>query len=81
LRYAVLIMFAKACSRKIEDFTRRNVGRQVALLVYGKLLCAPTIMEPLTGASLAFGVGPEKSKAVALAARINGREPPADEEE
>ena len=67
-------------SRKLEEFTRRNVGRRVAVIAYGRLLMAPTIMEPLSG-SIHLSVGPKKEDAIVLAARINGLEPPAADAE
>lgn len=76
--YSVLVRLTADCSRKLEDFTRRNVGRRIAVIAYGRLLMAPTIAEPISG-SIHLSVGLKKSDAIALAARINGREPPADD--
>ena len=79
--YSVHLTLTSGGSRKFEEFTRRNVGRRVAVLAYGRLLMAPIIAEPIKSESIHLSVGRKKEDAVALAARINGREPPADEEE
>ncbi len=78
--YAVRLRLTSDGLRKQEDFTRRNVGRRVAVLAYGRLLSAPTIAEPISG-PIYLSVGRKKEDAMALAARINGLEPPATDAE
>jgi hypothetical protein len=74
--YDVRVRLTASGSRKFEEFTRRNVGRRIALIAYGRLLSAPIIAEACSG-SIHLGIGPAKEAAMALAARINGEEPRA----
>jgi preprotein translocase subunit SecD len=78
--YSVLLTLTSGGSRMFEDFTRRNVGRRVAVIAYGRLLMAPNIAEPISG-SIELLVGRKREDAIALAARINGRELPAPDAE
>ena len=38
-------------AEEFADVTRRNVGRQLAIVLDGRLYCAPNIREPITGGS------------------------------
>jgi len=78
--YSVRIDLTSDGLHKQEDFIRRNVGRRVAVLAYGRLLSAPIIAEPISG-PIYLSVGRQKEEAMALEARINGHEPPGPDAE
>lgn len=45
----VTLQFNEEGAKKFADLTARNVGRQIAILLDGKVLTAPRVSEPITG--------------------------------
>ena len=45
----VTLQFNEDGAKKFADLTARNVGRQIAILLDGKVLTAPRVSEPITG--------------------------------
>ncbi len=45
----VTLQFNDEGAKKFADLTARNVGRQIAILLDGKVLTAPRVSEPITG--------------------------------
>ena len=50
-RYDIRIRFSKKGKADFARLTERNVGRQLAIVLDGKLILAPTIQTPITGGS------------------------------
>ena len=71
--YGVRVRLTAEGSHKFEEFTRRNVGRRIATIRDGRLISVLTIMEAIRG-SIFLYAGEHEKDAVALEARINGRE-------
>jgi preprotein translocase subunit SecD len=46
---AIDLQFDQTASLTLEDFTSKNIGRRVAILVSGKVVIAPAIKERITG--------------------------------
>ena len=47
--WAVSFTFNATGAQRFADITRSNVGRQFAIVLDGKVISAPTIIEPITG--------------------------------
>lgn len=50
-QYVVSIQFTDDGKRKFAELTTENVGRQIAILLDGKVLTSPVVNEPITGGS------------------------------
>jgi len=60
-------------ARRIQTFTEKNVGRQIAFAVNGRLIKLAKILDPITGTS--FMLSPfARDEAEKLAASINNKE-------
>jgi preprotein translocase subunit SecD len=60
-------------ARRLADITRRNVGKDLALRIDGKVLSSPRVMEPVLGGQLMIsGIGTVE-EAQAIAASISGK--------
>jgi preprotein translocase subunit SecD len=56
-------------ARRVQDFSRQNVGRTMAFLVDGKVHSTPRILDPITGKGFLIG-GFEQADAERLATAI-----------
>jgi len=44
-QYAILVTFKPAAARKIHTITEKNIGKRMAILIDGEVVCAPKIRE------------------------------------
>ncbi len=65
----VIVKISPASAEAFADFTRRNVGRKVALRIDGKVFATPVIREPILGGEVQFIV-PRGENGLPLAARL-----------
>ena len=56
-KYDVIITLNADGTRKFHKVTQQNVGRHLAIIVDGRILCAPTIMEPINSPQLQISGG------------------------
>ena len=67
------LRFSEAGARKLNEISRNNMGKMLALVINRELVAAPTLGEPLDKGVLAFGV-PSAEMAANIAAKIRGDE-------
>lgn len=70
-RPTISMSFTPLGSRRLADFTARNVKRRAAIILEGKLLIAPVIIEPITGGTLQMIGDYSKQEAQTIIDRIN----------
>ena len=58
------ITFDKAAQQRFYDFTRANVMKRFAIMVDGKVIVAPTILEPIQGGTAHLSLTPESRAAL-----------------
>ncbi len=57
----IILYFNPADAARFAQITRENKGRQLAVIVHGKLYCAPVIMEEITNGSASIsGIASEE---------------------
>ncbi|MHC4506980.1 MAG: SecDF P1 head subdomain-containing protein [Planctomycetota bacterium] len=78
--FEVYARFTESGSRKIADFTRKNIGRTIAIMFEGKVYSAPVIMSEISRSIVLPGDLTEK-EAARIAAVMSGRADEADSEE
>jgi protein-export membrane protein, SecD/SecF family len=70
-RYQIHLAFNDAGKRQFADVTTANVGRQLAIVLDGKLSSAPNINEPITGGSASITGNFTQREALDLANVLN----------
>jgi preprotein translocase subunit SecD len=58
-------------AKQFARLTRENIGRQLAVVVDGKVMCAPIIREPITGGEMQISAHFGEQEAKNLAAKLN----------
>ena len=58
-------------SKKFADLTERNIGRQLAVLIDGKLCCSPLIRAPISGGEIAITGSFTPEELDAIVKRLN----------
>lgn len=71
----VLITFDKEGAEAFATVTRNNVGRQLAIVIDGKVISVPRIDEPITGGSAVIGGSFSPSDAMAMATLLENPGP------
>ncbi|SES23797.1 SecDF P1 head subdomain-containing protein [Lentzea albida] len=71
--FVVTVEFDAGGARTWSDFTTANVGEQVAILINGRVLSAPTVQSPITGGSAQISGGFTRDEADQLARQLVGR--------
>ncbi len=70
-RYNIQLSFNDAGKRQFADVTTANVGRQLAIILDGKLSSAPNINEPITGGNASISGSFTQREALDLANVLN----------
>ncbi len=70
-RYQIHLNFNDAGKKQFADVTTANVGRQLAIVLDGKLSSAPNINEPITGGSAQISGNFTQREAIDLANVLN----------
>jgi SecD/SecF fusion protein len=70
-RYQIHLNFNDAGKKQFADVTTANVGRQLAIVLDGKLSSAPNINEPITGGSAQISGNFTQREAIELANVLN----------
>lgn len=80
--FEVYARLTESGSRKIADFTRENVGRQIAIMFEGEVYSAPVIMSEISGSIVVSGNPADLTEedAARIAAVLSGRGDEADSE-
>ncbi|MDX3655810.1 hypothetical protein PV646_00705 [Streptomyces sp. ID05-26A] len=71
--HVVTIEFDPEGARTWSDFTTANVGKQIAILINGRVLSAPSIQSPITGGSTQISGNFTREEADQLARQLVGR--------
>ncbi|MFD4643336.1 precorrin-3B C(17)-methyltransferase [Lentzea sp. NPDC058436] len=71
--HVVTVEFDGEGARTWSDFTTANVDKQVAILINGRVLSAPTIQSPITGGSAQISGKFTRDEADQLARQLVGR--------
>lgn len=71
--HVVTVEFDPEGARTWSDFTTANVGNQVAILVNGRVLSAPSIQSPITGGAMQIAGKFTADEADQLARQLVGR--------
>ena len=71
--FVVTVEFDAEGARTWSDFTTANVGGQVAILINGRVLSAPSIQSPITGGSAQISGRFTRDEADQLARHLAGR--------
>jgi preprotein translocase subunit SecD len=71
--HVVTVEFDAEGARTWSDFTTANVGNQVAILINGRVLSAPSIQAPITGGSAQISGNFTRDEADQLARQLVGR--------
>ena len=66
----VQITFCPVDAERFTELTRQNVGRRLAIIIDGKLYCAPVILECITGNIIEISGMADKAEAEALVRRL-----------
>ncbi len=75
----IMITFDAAGAAKLEQASRKSVGKPLPIMLDGKILMAPIIREPLRGGSvLITGLKVGVQEASLLAKQISGKPPLPD---
>ena len=56
-RPAIMFFFTKEGAKKMENLTEKHKGKPLAILVDGKVICAPIIQSKLSDRALITGLG------------------------
>ncbi|MDX8035937.1 precorrin-3B C(17)-methyltransferase [Lentzea sp. BCCO 10_0856] len=71
--HVVSVEFDSQGAKVWGDFTTGHVGKQVAILINGRVLSAPTIQSPITGGAAQISGRFTAKEAAQLAAQLSGR--------
>ncbi len=76
---SIMITLDTAGAQKLEQLTRKSVGKPLPITLDGKLLMSPIIREPLLGGSLIIsGLKTDVDSASHMAKQISGKDPLPD---
>ena len=64
------IQFNDADQKKFSQLTRKYTGRQLAIIIDGKLYCAPIIMEPINSKNIEINGFSSLAEAEAIAGKL-----------
>jgi len=70
LNIALNLVFTEKGRAKLAKVTSENVGKRLGIFIYGKLLTAPKIIEPIVGGSMVIR-GMTQEETASIAERIN----------
>jgi preprotein translocase subunit SecD len=74
----ILLRFGAAGTQKLAAFTRANVGQALAIVIDGRVVSAPSILEPILGGHAQIGGSLTKAEAAEIAARLRSKDCPSD---
>ena len=70
-RPEIMITFSDEGRERFEEVTRKNIGRQLAIIFDGRLLSAPRIAEKIPAGKIAISVNLSAEEAGKLAKKID----------
>jgi preprotein translocase subunit SecD len=74
----VMITFEEAAAKRFLDLTRRNIGKQITVVVNGKVISSPVIQTEVAGGVVELSGLQSFEDAIAMAKLISGKEPLPD---
>ena len=72
---AVMVTFADGAAQRLVGITRQFTGKPIAIVLDGKILSEPRVLEPIEGGVVQITGGLTMENAIALAKQISGKEP------
>jgi preprotein translocase subunit SecD len=74
----VMVTLSESAALRLQDVTKRNIKKAVAIVVDGKTIVSPTILTPIETGVIEIGGIESAPAAIALAKQISGKDPLPD---